>query len=66
VRLVEGVPQLDIRTDVLGSILLGPTFSAAQIIPSLLARSPYGGALLSMHMARVCGHGSHIIEGMLD
>jgi hypothetical protein len=47
-----GVFQLGTRVEVLGSIPLGHAFSAALISPSL-AKSPYGGAMLSTHMARV-------------
>jgi hypothetical protein len=63
VELVQGGFQLGTRAEVLGSIPLGDVFSATQIIPPSLARSPYGEALLSMNMARARGHDSHVVGG---
>jgi hypothetical protein len=51
VGLTNGVFQLGTRAEVLGPIAFDHTFSVALIPPSL-ARSPYGEALLSTHMAR--------------
>jgi hypothetical protein len=41
--------QLSTKAKVMSSIPLGHVFFAT-LIPSLLARSPYGGTLLSTHM----------------
>jgi hypothetical protein len=39
---------------------------SAVLIPPSLARSSYGGALLSTHMARAHGRGSYVVGGILD
>jgi hypothetical protein len=39
------------------------THFSLRVIPPSLARSPYGGALLSTHMARARGCGSHTVGG---
>jgi hypothetical protein len=48
VELTGGL-QLSTKAKVMSSIPLGHVFFAT-LIPSLLARSPYGGTLLSTHM----------------
>jgi hypothetical protein len=63
---VRGGPPTWYQSQSLGFNPLSHAFSAAQIIPPSLIRSPYDGALLCMHMARVRGHGLHTVERILD
>jgi hypothetical protein len=65
VGMTEGVLQFGIIAEILGLITIDYTFFVARN-STHTSESPYGGTLLTTHMAGSYSHDSHTVEGMLD